>query len=201
MYVDRIVNSVFTSNTYLLSEAISNDCWLVDIGDVQSILNIMSDSSCVRGVFLTHTHYDHIYGINQLVNLYPDCKVYTSEHGREGLRSDKLNFSRYHDDPIVYEGTNIELLREGDEIELFPGKTMKVLETPGHDWSCLTYYTEQDIFTGDAFIPGLKTVTSFPRSNKLDAAISMQKILRMSDGRDLYAGHGTFYPNFHEADW
>lgn len=201
MYVDRIVNSVFTSNTYLLSEAISNDCWLVDIGDVQSVLNIMPDSSCVRGVFLTHTHYDHIYGINQLVNLYPDCKVYTSEHGREGLRSDKLNFSRYHDDPIVYEGTNIELLREGDEIELFPGKTMKVLETPGHDWSCLTYYTEQDIFTGDAFIPGLKTVTSFPRSNKLDAAISMQKILRMSDGRDLYAGHGTFYPNFHEADW
>lgn len=201
MYVDRIVNSVFTSNTYLLSEAISNDCWLVDIGDVQSVLNIMPDSSCVRGVFLTHTHYDHIYGINQLVNLYPDCKVYTSEYGREGLRSDKLNFSRYHDDPIVYEGTNIELLREGDEIELFPGKTMKVLETPGHDWSCLTYYTEQDIFTGDAFIPGLKTVTSFPRSNKLDAAISMQKILRMSDGRDLYAGHGTFYPNFHEADW
>lgn len=201
MYVDRIVNSVFTSNSYLLSEPISNDCWLVDIGDVQSVLNIMPDSLCVRGVFLTHTHYDHIYGINQLVNLYPDCKVYTSEHGREGLRSDKLNFSRYHGDPIVYEGTNLELLREGDEIELFPGKTMKVLETPGHDWSCLTYYTERDIFTGDAFIPGLKTVTSFPRSNKLDAAISMQKILRMSDGRDLYAGHGTFYPNFHEADW
>ena len=46
---------------------------------------------------------------------------------------------------------------------------LKAIYTPGHDWSCMTYYTDEIIFTGDSYIPNIKVITSFPKSNKEDA--------------------------------
>jgi glyoxylase-like metal-dependent hydrolase (beta-lactamase superfamily II) len=190
MNIKRIINSVFASNTYILLNDNINNCWLVDIGDVQPVLDSLSKETVVKGIFLTHTHYDHLYGINKMVEIFPDCVVYTSKHGEEGLFSEKLNFSRYHDDPVSFLGSHIQILREGDVVELAVGYKLHVLETPGHDWSCLTYYMKNAIFTGDSYIPGLSVVTSFPRSNKHDAEISEQKILSYAKGRNLYPGHG-----------
>jgi glyoxylase-like metal-dependent hydrolase (beta-lactamase superfamily II) len=189
MQLKKIINSVFTSNTYILLDTIEKKCWLVDIGDVPPILEILPKGTTVEGIFLTHTHYDHLYGINKLVEIFPDCIVYTSEHGKEGLFSDKLNFSRYHDDPIVFSGSHIQVLREEDTVALSSNNRLNVLETPGHDWSCLTYYTEDAIFTGDSYIPNLKVIANFPNSNKEEAEISKQKILHLAQGKNIYPGH------------
>ena len=190
MNIIRIVNSIYTSNTYILSATDSNECWLIDIGDVQPVLDNIPKNSTIKGIFLTHTHYDHIYGINTMIELYPACVVYTSEHGKDGLFSDKLNLSRYHDDMVVFAGSHIHLLHEDDTVELTSNVYLHVLETPGHDWSSLTYYTEKEIFTGDSYIPDLNVVTTFPRSSKEDAEISTQKILHFAQGKNIYPGHG-----------
>lgn len=188
MQIERIVNSVFTSNTFILTDEGSQDAWLVDVGDVESILKALGNRQ-VKGVFLTHTHYDHIYGINQLVERFPECVVYTSQHGKEGLFSDKLNFSRYHDDPILFQGKHIEMLEEGEVVLLFPNVVLKAIYTPGHDWSCLSYYTDEVIFTGDSYIPNIKLITSFPKSDKDKAEVSLNRILDLATTRDVYPGH------------
>lgn len=41
-----------------------------------------------------------------------------------------------------------------------------VIETPGHCPSCLTYYTDNYIFTGDSYIPNVKVVTKLPYGDK-----------------------------------
>jgi len=188
MHIARIVNSVFTSNTFVLTDGGSQDCWLVDVGDIEPILQEVGNRR-VKGVFLTHTHYDHIYGINQLVKKFPECIVYTSHHGKEGLFSDKLNFSRYHDNPITFQGKHIEVLEDEDEISLFPYIILKAICTPGHDWSCMSYYTDEVIFAGDSYIPNIKLITSFPKSNKTEAKVSLDKILDLCKTRDVYPGH------------
>ena len=161
---------------------------MVDVGDIEPILEMVGER-VVKGVFITHTHYDHIYGINRLVEQFPDCVVYTSERGKEGLFSSKLNFSKYHDDPLTFQGKYIEVLEDGEEVSLFPYVILKAIATPGHDWSCMSYCTDEVIFTGDSYIPNIKVITSMPKSNKEEAKVSLDRILELAKTRDVYPGH------------
>ena len=78
MKIKRIINSIFTSNTYIVDDSI-DAVSLIDIGDIKPIKDYLNkEKKYVRFVFLTHTHYDHIYGIRELMKHYPDCIVYTS---------------------------------------------------------------------------------------------------------------------------
>lgn len=58
-----IISSMFSSVTCILPISKSHDCWLVDRVDVEKI--IMQGWN-IRGIFLTHAPFDHIYGINKL---------------------------------------------------------------------------------------------------------------------------------------
>ncbi len=191
--IHQIVNSVFTSNTFVLMDK-RNNAYLVDIGDFKPILQLGIKE--IKGVFLTHAHYDHIYGLRELLERFPNCPIYTSEWGVEALASDKLNFSRYHGDPLIIKSENVKVLSERDRIELFDSITLDVFETPGHNRSCLTFKVGNSIFSGDAYIPGIKVVTTLPNANKMDAEASKERIAAMAQGFDLYPGHGDVYMNY-----
>lgn len=191
--VEHIVNSIFTSRTYILLERDVREFWIVDCGDVPPLVDLISAiggvSFQLKGVLLTHVHYDHIYGLPRLREMFPEVRVYTNEAGRTALGNQRLNYSRYHDDPIVYESENIVVCKEGDEVELFEGVTAKVHETPGHSDSCLTYEVGDYLFTGDAYIPGVKVVTTLKGGDKELAARSVERILKMGEGKIICPGH------------
>ena len=64
----RIVNSVFESNTYLIMNSNYRICFLIDCGDSDPIIdNINRRNLSLKGVFITHSHFDHIYGLNSVV--------------------------------------------------------------------------------------------------------------------------------------
>lgn len=191
--IHQIINSVFTSNTFVLQNSLGAT-FLIDIGDFEPILQLGVKE--IKGVFLTHVHYDHIYGLRRLFKQFPNCPIYTTEWGVEALASDKLNFSRYHGDPLIINAENVIVVREGDNIQLFHNLSLDVLETPGHNRSCLTFKVYNNIFTGDAYIPGIKVVTTLPNANKADAEASKKRIVAMARGMNLYPGHGDVYLNY-----
>ena len=193
MKVSHIVNSVFTSRTYILTQEGSYSVWLVDCGDVPPLMDMLSsmgnDLSIIKGVLLTHVHYDHIYGLLKLKEKFPALQVYTNEYGKKALTDIQLNYSKYHNDPIVYESENVKTCDEGSVIELFDGVQAKVYHTPGHNPSCLTYEVGDYLFTGDAYIPGIKVVTTLKGGDKVKAAESVERILRLAEGKVVCAGH------------
>lgn len=194
MRVHQIINSIYKSNTFILSEDNSDKAyWLIDVGDITPILEYVGDG-IVMGLFLTHTHYDHIYGINQLLLHYPDLIIYTNEFGFSALQSPKLNYSRYHQDAedlVCAKMDNVKICRNGDSIMIAGNNMISVIETPGHDKSCLCFQTEDTFFSGDSYIPGAKIFTSFLHGNKIDAQTSLERIINLSQGKMLYPGHGN----------
>jgi glyoxylase-like metal-dependent hydrolase (beta-lactamase superfamily II) len=188
MTIHQIVNSVFNSCSYVLTQ--DKRSWLVDCGDVDQILPLIDGK--LQGVLLTHAHFDHIYGLNNLESLFPGVPVYTVMAGLNGLMSDKLNFSRYYGEPFIFDSPdNIKLVKDGECISLFDGVEIKAVATPGHSPGCVTWLTSDAIFTGDSYIPGVKTVTNLPHSDK-DLALKNEALIRqMIENRSIYPGHAA----------
>lgn len=191
--IHDITNTIFTSKTYILYREGEDKAWLVDIGDIEPVVAFLKEKNLkVEGVFLTHAHFDHIYGLESLVQQFPDCKVYVCEYAKQALASDKLNMSRYHGDRINYTSDNVIVVKEGDSMTLFEGEPQMVFyETPGHNPGCLTIVIGDIIFTGDAYIPGVGANTRLPRANKEQAKESLERILKLAEGKTIFSGHDT----------
>ena len=188
MTIHQMVNSIFNSCSYVLTQ--DKRSWLVDCGDVDQILPLIDGK--LQGVLLTHAHFDHIYGLNNLESLFPGVPVYTVMAGLNGLMSDKLNFSRYYGEPFIFDSPdNVKLVNDGDCISLFDGVEIKAVATPGHSPGCVTWLTSNAIFTGDSYIPGVKTVANLPHSDK-DLALKNEALIRqMVENRSIYPGHAA----------
>lgn len=188
MTIHQIVNSIFNSCSYVLTQ--DKQSWLVDCGDVDQILPLVDGK--LQGVLLTHAHFDHIYGLNNLESLFPGVPVYTVMAGLNGLMSDKLNFSRYYGEPFIFDSPdNVKLVNDGDSISLFEDVEIKAVATPGHSPGCVTWLTSNAIFTGDSYIPGVKTVANLPHSDK-DLALKNEALIRqMVENRSIYPGHAA----------
>lgn len=192
MIVQQIVHSAFTSNTYIISSKADDDVWLVDIGNYEGIMELISDTKAVKGVFITHYHYDHIYGINDLIDKFPNCEIYASAHTIEGLYSDKMNLSFYHETPIIFKGGKTVTIKENDKINLFKGADLEVIETPGHNVGCLTFKVNKYLFTGDSYIPNVEVVTKLKGGDKVANKLSLQKIQnKIVSGTCVCPGHGN----------
>lgn len=188
--VDYITNNVFNSRTYILTSEATDGAWLVDCGDVDVVFERIGENT-IGGVLLTHTHSDHIYGLKALIERFQNVKIFTNAYGVEALKSPKLNISRYHSeypDIVFNKPENICVVGEGDTIDMF-GETVTVYETVGHDPSCLCYRIGNRIFTGDAYIPGVKVFTGFPYSNRQQAQQSVERILQLSENCLVMPGH------------
>ena len=171
------VNLFFGSESYRLGEA------MVDPGDVWAFEG-------VRVVLLTHAHFDHIYGLNDLLRVSPEARVYTNEYGREMLLDARKNMSLYHETPFVFEfPERVVVVEDGDIVDLDNGRSAKAVFTPGHNPSCITWVTDEVVFTGDAYIPGVKTVVNLPGGNKEQAKESERMIKELSIGRRILPGH------------
>ena len=190
LVVKSAVGNVMNSIVYALSDGISNDYYLIDIGDFDAVQSLLPMRANVRGVFITHGHHDHIFGLNKLKEAYPECVVYASEECARMLASAKANLSLYMEMPFEYTG-EVTILHDGDIVPLFEGIYLTAIATPGHNPSCLCFEVDNYLFTGDSYIPGVKVVTNLPGGNKKQAQESSEKILRLAEGRKLCPGHNA----------
>lgn len=190
MTIRRIENVFLSSNTFVLSYG--ERSILIDCGDIENI----DDGLHIDAVFITHPHIDHIYGLSKLLERQPSCKVYILKGGSEYLASDRLNLSRYHEKPYSFVSDNVCEVRDGDTIDIFEHIKVKVYATPGHNPICASYMIGRYLFSGDSYIPGIKTVVILPHANKIEAYKS-EEIIKKLWTKDLILcpGHGEIVKN------
>lgn len=185
-----IVNKISNSITYIIPTSSYRNCYLVDCGDVEKIIE---GGWKIKGVLLTHAHTDHIYGINKLLEEFPDALIYTNEYGKFGLQNPRWNLSHYHydvEDIVIDRLDNVCVIESDGLINLSDDLSVEAIFTPGHDPSCISYKIGDKLYTGDSYIPGLKVVTTFPRSNREDSVTSLIKLQNLeTSGLKVLSGH------------
>ncbi len=116
----------------------------------------------------THIHADHITGAGEIRRRL-GIKTAVSQHAEIGC---------------------VDIaLEEGQELSL-GGHTIRVLETPGHTNTCLTYYFEGMIFTGDALLVRTCGRTDFQQGSPKKLFESVRnKLFQLPDETIIYPGH------------
>ncbi len=191
--VKRFVNPFKGSNTFLLELDESPGIWLFDIGDSSEIFHAIG-SRKLNGIFLTHSHFDHIKGIKLLLDLFPQCTVYGSRKCIEWLRNDKRNLSFYYESSLKLNSFSHQVLSDGDTVCLGNQTDLTVLETPGHSEDSVCYKVKGFMVSGDSYIPNVPPVTKLKGGNKEMYQRSLLRIkANIAPNTILLPGHGKVY--------
>lgn len=190
--VKQFLNESLTSNAYVVRLAGSLECVLVDIGEYTELKKHLAlHGLSVQGLFLTHSHYDHVLGITEFVKEFPNAIVFGHQHTFESLANAKLNLSFYRDVPIEVDIPQENQIKIADENVDIASLKVTSLHTPGHNSGSLSFVISNFLFTGDSLIPGHKIVTKLKGGNKEQAQRSLKRLLDSLENVNYLApGHG-----------
>ena len=195
--IKRIINEVFNSNTFILYTDDEPSVYLIDPGNLKETLTWMNNKGKneVKGILLTHTHFDHIYRVNDFLELYPDCILYvSSNHGKVYLADEKKNFSRYHEFPIIVSHHYIQELVNKEKFLLWNKLDITCFHTPGHSPDSVCYFVEKCLLTGDTLIENVRTVTKLRGGSKSDLFFSISDIEKLKGNNIMvYPGHNESF--------
>lgn len=175
--ITKVVNKTLLSNSYLIYPNNIDSIWVLDPGDNKSIMDYVIESKReLKGILVTHSHFDHICGINNLTVEFPDVDIYASEEAIKGLRSSKINMSIYTDFPFEIKDGNFITVYNNSRIILDEELLATVISTPGHSNDCISFHIDNYLFTGDSLIPGIKVHTKSKGANTELANLSINQI-------------------------
>ena len=130
MNILPIHNSIMNSVTYVLYREDVDYCVLIDCGEWETLKPVLERiGKSVKTVLLTHGHSDHIYGLVDLLQMYPEAEVFTTEYGHLELQSDRKNLSFYHGYPFTVMGYYKKTLIGGEVLHFEGLMDVEVIAT------------------------------------------------------------------------
>lgn len=186
--IQTFINSPIPSNCYVLfDKVISNECIIVDPGG-KNEANLLTfiDKEVLRPqyIILTHEHFDHCWGVNQLVEKY-HIPIVCSELCADAIKYEKRNCSVFYDNgeafTIKSETISVESI---SNTLVFQGNKLKFFNTPGHTDASISFVVDKYLFTGDSLIKDEITVTKLP-TGSVEKLNETFEILAKFKGRGL----------------
>ena len=203
MKIQKYSSGMIGTNCYLVWDENSKEAMLVDPGDYEKKIAdcVETEGLTVKYIVLTHGHGDHIGGVAEFSEKYPDAQLVAGEKEAEILGNAGLNMSR----EIFGVATSLEadiLVKENDEISLGDLRFL-VLETPGHTPGGISLYIADGsafagehsgvAITGDTLFQESIGRTDFPGGNFKTLAESIRtKLYTLPADTLVLPGHMDF---------
>ncbi|MFA5467525.1 MAG: MBL fold metallo-hydrolase [Sphaerochaetaceae bacterium] len=196
MRIEKLVTGPYQTNCYLLFKG--EMAWVIDPADEAK--RILERLNNLKGVILTHFHYDHLLALPQLIKAFPTADIfmhpldspYLGPLGGEALgafaRSIDPAFS--HLDVSFWRSLPAAtvLVEEGDVI---PEIGLEVMHTPGHSLGSICLYKEGSLFAGDTLFANSIGRTDLIHSDPALIVNSIKtKLLTLPKATVVYPGHG-----------
>mgnify|MGYP002514887399 CR=1 FL=1 len=179
------------TNCYILVNHDTKECVVFDPADEAHVLKEIFDHPDfnLKGIFLTHGHFDHIGAAKELKDTY-NVPIYASKEENDQILM-KLggNLSAMFGKPMTLEAD--ELLHDGDKLDIL-GTTMECMLTPGHTAGGMCFYCEElkSVIVGDTLFCESVGRTDFPTGSGSVLVNSIrEKLFVLPDDTKVFPGH------------
>ena len=200
MIIHTIREECFDVNSYLIQE--QNHAILID-PILTDRMRYALGGIKLDFVILTHEHFDHIRGVNDLRDALNSVRVLCGEKAVKGLADPRINMSRYADMLKEYLtfGNGMAEVKEyiceaddtlADEQDLiWQEHILHIRETPGHSIGGITIlFDGKYLFSGDTIFQSVPTATRMPGgSTKQYRQITQPWLESLPQDIMVYPGH------------
>jgi glyoxylase-like metal-dependent hydrolase (beta-lactamase superfamily II) len=174
-------------NAYLVWHP-SNHALIIDApaGIAAALSHIRKKNLTLDGIVLTHGHFDHIEGLNEIEGI----PFYIHADDAPCLVDAGVNCSSLMmDEPFTVTAKPAGLLHEGKTT--IGDFSLTVFSTPGHTRGSVSLFFDGVLFSGDTLFCGSVGRTDIPHGSH-DALIASitKKIMTLGDEVTVYPGHG-----------
>lgn len=198
------------TNSFLLFDLASKEAAIIDVaGALDSLTKHIKENSLnLKYIFLTHAHWDHVEGLLDLKEKYPNAKICLNKEEYSAMlgyysfakESDPTKFEKVMRDSVLAKMMNFDLTSIKPDIylkdneEYFLGNLrIRTLFTPGHSAGCICYSCENVLFAGDVLFYRSVGNTDFYKASRKDQIESVRRLYKLfPDSTIVYTGHGQF---------
>ena len=191
MKVEHYVVGWVETNCYFAINEATSECIVIDPGDDAAMLASKIDEKgyTPAAILLTHGHFDHATGANELAERY-HVKIYVHEDDFDLMADPQRNCCGMMGRRIVNRAD--EKLRDRQVLQL-AGFEIQVIHTPGHTPGGASYYCAEAgcVFSGDTLFQGSVGRTDFPGGSMSAIVRSVkEKLFLLPDDTRVCPGHG-----------
>ena len=196
--VRQFINEPVPSNCFVIYDKdVGTECIIIDPGsrDEKKLFAYLKKGNFIpKYIILTHEHFDHCWGVNQIVDCY-HIPVICSAICAEAVKDAKRNCSVFYDNgssfKVECETITVESI---GNVLLFGGAEIRFFSTPGHTDASICFTAGNFLFTGDTLIKGLRTVTKLPNGSVSRLTESIKLLADMQGkGYTVYPGHNESF--------
>jgi len=129
-FIDPKINN---QGTYLVIK--NQEAILVDASNavLEAIKYATENKITITSLIITHGHFDHILGIDELLISFPEITIYINQWDEDCLFNPKRNFSTKRNLNIAIKGPIKNLITlKGDTTITLANLTIDIVHIPGH---------------------------------------------------------------------
>ena len=189
--IGRMMIGSYQTNCYFLFREETKKAIVIDPADNGKLIydKLTQNGYSVEAILLTHGHFDHIWGSNELREL-SGAKIYALDKEQTLCEDVSNNLSAMVG--RAYTVVPDEYVTDGAELE-FDNIKLRVIATPGHTIGSCCYYCEKAgiLISGDTLFQESTGRTDFPTGSMSSIVRSIrERLFILPEETKVYPGHG-----------